>query len=204
MKRLIFTILLAALLWTIMFSTFTAPYINFWWMMTGSALVLSLFASIFNPGWWRSVKLNLNNIAIGLFVAALLWLVFWVGDRLSSMMFSFARPQVEIIYGMKSGESPLLLTLLMLFLIGPAEEIFWRGYVQKTLSEKWTADIGFITATLLYTIIHIASWNLMLIMAALTAGFIWGLFYRLYPDKFAAIIISHAVWDVAVFIWFPI
>ena len=43
MKKLIFTILLAAVLWTVMFSPWTAPFVNFWWMMTGSALTLSVF-----------------------------------------------------------------------------------------------------------------------------------------------------------------
>ena len=55
MKKLIFTILLAAVLWTVMFSPWTAPFVNFWWMMTGSALTLSVFATLFNPGWWREV-----------------------------------------------------------------------------------------------------------------------------------------------------
>ena len=57
MKKLIFTILLAAVLWTVMFSPWTAPFVNFWWMMTGSALTLSVFATLFNPGWWREVEL---------------------------------------------------------------------------------------------------------------------------------------------------
>jgi len=44
----------------------------------------------------------------------------------------------------------------------------------------------------------------MLIMAAAVAGFIWGLGYRLFPERLGALIISHALWDCAVFIWFPI
>jgi membrane protease YdiL (CAAX protease family) len=44
----------------------------------------------------------------------------------------------------------------------------------------------------------------MLIMAAAVAGFIWGLAYRFFPERLGAIIISHALWDCAVFIWFPI
>ena len=46
MKKLIFTILLAAVLWTVMFSPWTAPFVNFWWMMTGSALTLSVLSLI--------------------------------------------------------------------------------------------------------------------------------------------------------------
>ena len=53
MKKLIFTILLAAVLWTVMFSPWTAPFVNFWWMMTGSALTLSVLAPLFNPATSR-------------------------------------------------------------------------------------------------------------------------------------------------------
>jgi membrane protease YdiL (CAAX protease family) len=105
---------------------------------------------------------------------------------------------------MKGGESAWLLTALMLFLIGPAEEIFWRGYIQQQLSQKWNPNIGFLITTAIYALVHASSFNFMLTMAALVAGVVWGLLYRFYPEKFGAIILSHALWDVAVFIWFPI
>ncbi|MDO5460248.1 MAG: type II CAAX endopeptidase family protein [Bacteroidales bacterium] len=204
MKRLLFTIILATVLWTVMFSPWTAHYVNFWWMMTASACVLSLCATIFAPGWWKRVRLTPSNIFWGVVIAVALWGVFWVGDKLSQLMFDFARPQVDTIYGMKEGESPWLLTVLMLFLIGPAEEIFWRGYVQHNLSLRWNPNLGFVVTTLVYALVHAGSMNFMLTMAAMVAGAAWGLLYRLFPERFAAIIISHALWDVAVFIWFPI
>lgn len=205
MKRLVFTVLLAAVLWTIMFSPWTAPYVNFWWMMTGSALILSVLATLFRPGWWKEVKWNGANILWGILIAVALWGVFWMGDKVSGWIFDFARPQVDSIYGMKEGESPWLLAGLMLFVIGPAEEIFWRGYIQRTLSEKWNnPTAGFVVATALYALVHAGSCNFMLIMAALVAGMVWGALYRFFPRRFAAIILSHALWDVAVFIFFPI
>ena len=203
MKKLIFTILLAAVLWTVMFSPWTAPFVNFWWMMTGSALTLSVFATLFNPGWWREVKWSLPNVLLGLGIAVALWGVFWLGDKVSSWMFDFARPQVDSIYGMKEGESPWLLAALLLLLIGPAEEIFWRGYVQRTLSKRWNPNAGFVVATLIYALVHAGSCNFMLVMAALVVGAAWGALYRFFPNRFAAIILSHAVWDVAgVFFFF--
>lgn len=30
----------------------------------------------------------------------------------------------------------IVIALLLLFVIGPAEEIFWRGYVQRALRER--------------------------------------------------------------------
>lgn len=204
MKRAIITLLIATALWTIMFSPATAPHVNFWWMMTASACTLSALATIFNPGWWKQVRIDISNIILGVVIAFALWSIFWIGDKLSQIMFNFARPQVDLIYSMKDGESAWLLTALMLFLIGPAEEIFWRGYIQKTFAARWNPNIGFIVTTAIYALVHAGSCNFMLTMAALVAGFVWGLLYRFFPNRFGAIIISHALWDVAVFIWFPI
>ena len=204
MKQLSFTIVLAFVLWTLMFSPYTAPHFNFWWMMTGSAVTLSLLSTWLNPGWHKQINFNLSNVALGILIAVGLWSVFWIGDKLSSLLFDFARPQVDSIYSMKEGESPWLLTMLMLFLIGPAEEIYWRGYIQRKLSEKWNPNKGFIVTALIYALVHAGSMNFMLTMAALVAGLAWGLLYRFFPKYFGAIILSHALWDVAVFIWFPI
>lgn len=204
MIRLVFSLLLAAVLWTLMFSPWTAPYVSFWWMMAGSALILSALATFFRPRWWMDTRWNLANVYWGIGVAVGLWGVFWLGDRVSSWLFDFARPQVDLIYGMKSGESPWLLSVLLLLLIGPAEEVFWRGYVQRTLSIRWNPNIGFLASTLLYAVVHAPSCNFMLLMAALVAGVVWGGLYRFFPNRLSALIVSHALWDAAVFVWFPI
>ena len=204
MRRVVLTIILATVLWTVMFSPWTAPHVNFWWMMTASACSLTLLSSLFAPGWWKRISITPSNIFYGILIAVALWGVFWLGDKFSQLLFDFARPQVDTIYGMKEGESPWLLTALLLFLIGPAEEIFWRGYVQLTLSLRWNPNVGFVVTTLVYALVHAGSFNFMLVMAAMVAGAAWGLLYRFFPERFTAIVISHALWDVAVFIWFPI
>ena len=117
MKKAVFTIFVAAILWTIMFCPITAPYVNFWWMMTGSATTLALSATLFNPGWWKKISFTLSNLIWGIAIAIALWGIFWTGDKLAQLLFHFARPQVDQIYGMKEGESAWLLTALMLFLV---------------------------------------------------------------------------------------
>lgn len=204
MKKILFALVVAALLWAVMFSPFTAPHVNFWCVMTCSALVLTGMATLCGGRWWSRIDFTFTDILLGLCIAVALWCIFWVGDKLSQFIFSFARPQVDLIYGIKEGESPLLLTLLMLFIIGPAEEIFWRGYVQKSLSGRWNAMAGFLVTTAVYALVHASSCNFMLTMAALVAGAVWGFIYYLNPQKLGALIVSHALWDVAVFIWFPI
>lgn len=204
MKKPLIGFFIAAVLWTVMFSPWTAPYVNFWVMMTLSGMTLTVYSTLASPGWWKDVNLDMTNVIMGVVLAAALWGVFWLGEFFSTMLFDFARPQVDMIYGMKEGENPWVLTALMLFIIGPAEEIFWRAYLQKNLSSRWNPNIGFVVTTILYSIVHLSKFNFMLIMAAMVAGFVWGLAYRLFPEKLGAIILSHALWDCAVFIWFPI
>lgn len=204
MKRLYFSLAVALLLWTLMFSPLTAPRFDFWEMMAGSALLLLSLATLFAPAWWERLKFNLPNILFGVVVAVVLWCIFWLGDKISSWMFDFARPQVDLIYGIKEGESPWVLSLLLLLLIGPAEELFWRGYVQERMGKKWGLTRGYLIATACYTLVHVPSCNFMLVMASMVCGLAWGFLYRYFPDRFTGIVISHALWDAAVFVWLPI
>lgn len=201
---LLVSIVIAAGLWTVMFSPATMPYINFWGTMCVSAIVLLTLTFFSEIKWWRGWRLDWKSALVGVVLAAGLWAVFWIGDIVSSYLFDFARPQVDEIYGIRSGISPVLLSVLLLFLIGPAEEIFWRGYVQKSLSEKLGKNAGVVVATLVYAGVHIPSWNFMLVMASLVAGAVWGCVYRFRPEKFGAVLVSHALWDAAVFVWFPL
>ena len=207
-SKLVLSLLVAALLWFIMFSPLTSPHISFWVCMTASAIVLMCFAFAF--GGKESIGTDSDQpgaktatVLLGILIAASLWGVFWVGDKLSQLLFSFSRAQVNLIYNMKDNVSPTLLALLLLFIIGPAEEIFWRGYVQRTLSKYRSPFVAFLMTTACYTLVHLPSGNFMLIMAALVCGIVWGGLYWLMPQNLRAIIISHALWDAAAFVWLP-
>lgn len=202
--KLIIGILIATVLWGVMFSPWTAPHVNFWITMTISGIILTSYSLWADKTCLKPIRLGLVDILLGIGIAVALWGVFWVGDKVSSWMFNFARPQVDTIYGMKDGENPWILSFLLLFIIGPAEEIFWRGYLQNNLSKRFSPNMGFVLTTLAYSLVHIFKFNFMLIMAAAVAGFIWGLLYRFFPNRLGAIVLSHALWDCAVFIWFPI
>lgn len=203
MRKLIFSLFIAAILWFFMFSSPTKSLLNFWWCMTVSALILSslAFPHIYINRQCFSLK---KQFVIGIIIALGLWGIFWLGDFISSQIFDFARPQVESIYQMKDGNKAWFIGILLLFIIGPAEEFFWRGYIQSQLSQRLGANKSFVFTTSIYTLIHLPSLNFMLIMSALICGICWGGLYRLNPKSLPAIVISHALWDAAVFVWFPI
>ena len=193
----------AALLWFVMFSPWTATHINFWYTMTASALVLTTLACLWCREWTHDVSFSWRSVGAGAAIAFVLWWVFWTGDKVSQWMFSFARPEVNMIYDMKSGTSPEVIALLLLAVIGPAEEIFWRGFVQRRMMVRWGRNWGFVAATACYTLVHVPSLNFMLVVAAAVVGGCWGLIYRFCPKSLTALIISHAIWDACAFVLFP-
>ena len=73
--------------------------------------------------------------------------------------------------------SPIVIGLLLLLVTSPAEEIFWRGFIQRTTVEKLGPVWGLIITTILYGAVHIWTFNITLIIAALVAGLFWGLMY---------------------------
>lgn len=203
MRKIVVPVLVAAILWFVMFSPWTAPYLHFWMGMAVSAAILWFMSVKLGGNFKAQFSLNAKDLILGFVSAAVLWGVFYAGDYLSSLMFDFARQQVGSIYQLRKGESSVLLGLLLALLIGPAEEIFWRGYVQRTLIQKKGEWPAFFMTALVYALVHVWSFNFMLIMAALVCGIFWGLLYR-YNKNLVTLIISHSVWDVAVFLLFPV
>lgn len=200
-RSLLLSIFLAAVFWFVMFFPYLGLEFNFWLVMTLASLTLTMIAI------WLGGKPDLyfswREVLAGLAIAVVLWFVFWIGDKLSQLLFDFARPQVNLIYGIKGSTSPSVIAMLLLLIIGPGEEIFWRGYIQRRLSQRLSQNMGYAVATAAYTLVHLPSLNFMLIMAAMVCGILWGGLFRLFPKHFTAIVVSHALWDAAAFVWFP-
>lgn len=201
------SILFAALLWYWMFSPWTAGRSNFWFTMAAAGVCLSAIA--IRQGIWRQMSGRTlcqwgQQLLLAVAIAVLLWGLFWVGDRISRLLFGFARPQVESIYALRQGVPDWGIALLLFLLIGPAEELFWRGFVQQRLMQAIGDNGGTLLAVAIYTLIHLWSFNFMLIMSAAVCGIVWGGLYRLRPRWLPALVFSHALWDAWVFVLFPI
>jgi membrane protease YdiL (CAAX protease family) len=102
----------------------------------------------------------------------------------------------------KQDAAPIRIGLLMLLVIGPGEELFWRGYLQRRLGLKYGKMTGFILATALYTAVHIATGNMVLVLAAFICGVFWGWLYMRYKSMIINVV-SHTVWDIGVFLLLP-
>jgi uncharacterized protein len=180
---------------------------DFWWWMSANLLILIGWAAGISTAFRRSVSddfrtVVLKKIGFGLLSALSLYVVFFAGNIVSRKLFAFAGENIAAVYDFKSGVAPARVWLLMTLVIGPGEEIFWRGYLQRALAMRIGKWPGCILATALYAGVHAGSGNIMLVLAALVCGLFWGLLYL----RFGSILLnalSHTVWDVAVFLVFP-
>ena len=75
--------------------------------------------------------------------------------------------------------------------------------MQRRLCGRYGIPAGFVLSVAVYALVHVWSFNFMLIAAAAVCGGFWGLMFlatrRLWPC-----ILSHAVWDVAILLLWPI
>lgn len=195
---------LATFFWFVLFSPWTAPRLNFWLVMALATAVLSAAGL-----WCQREKLreiytfNPTHILIGFLSALALYAIFWVGNLVSTQIFQFAKPEIAGIYSTRAQASPLTIGLLLLFWVGPAEEIFWRGFVQERLCGHYGRTGGYLAASFVYAAIHVFGFNVMLFMASLICGLFWGAMYLKYRSVWPGLI-SHAVWDVMIFVVIPV
>jgi uncharacterized protein len=206
-RTYIFITALALLMFCPMFVLRQAGPIDFWWWMTINLSVL-LMISFLTDREYHYLLMNdfttgvLKKIGIGLLSALALYLVFFLGNYLSRLWFDFASPGIEGVYKFKGDAAGIRIALLMLLVIGPGEELFWRGYLQRKFANRFGKTAGLIIALILYTGVHIFTGNFMLIMAALICGLFWGWMYLKFNSMLINVI-SHTVWDIVVFLVLP-
>jgi membrane protease YdiL (CAAX protease family) len=199
-KPLIATVLLAAVLWCI---TFYLTWSTFWIKISCSAATLAILAFWLQPDSKAHLNFSIGTLIIGLLSAAILYLIFWIGKSVSAVILPFAGQQIGGIYDKGAGTSMWVIALLLFFITGPAEELYWRGYLQRNLMVRFGRWQGWLLATVIYAAVHLWSFNFMLVGAAFVAGAFWGaMYWRL--DNLAPVIISHSIWSMVIFAVFPI
>lgn len=199
--------ILALLLFVPLFAFRRIGPLDFWWWMGGSIVLAVVFGFLSDRSYGRLFRDDLRSstgkkILLGIFSALVLYGIFFAGNTASRILFPFADSGIAQVYGFKQGASVLRIALLMGLIIGPGEELFWRGYLQRFWQSRFGRIPGFAASVLLYTLIHSASGNLMLILAAGVCGLFWGALYLRYRSV-VILIVSHTLWDLMVFLILP-
>jgi len=199
-KPLVGTLVLANIFW---FATFYLTFSTFWIKIGISVAVLVALSWWIRPPVRDRFHIDGRALLVGLVSAVALYFIFWAGREISSTVFPFAERQIGGIYGKGEGTPLWSVFLLLLFITGPGEELYWRGFLQDILMDRFGGCRGWLLTTVIYTGVHIWSFNFMLIGAAFVAGAFWGVMYwRL--GNLVPVIISHSLWSAVIFAVIPL
>lgn len=180
--------------------TFRGPRTRFWDRMTATGAVLGSLALVRRPDL-RRLRPRPRHVAEGLAIAGGLYAIFRVGDVMARRVMPDGAGDIDAIYDLRSGQDERVIAARLAAVIGPAEELFWRGYLQGALAGRgrWPAAA---LASAAYGGVHLASGNPTLVGAAGVAGAYWSALAAA-GVAMESLIVSHIVWDIVIFLLAP-
>ena len=181
--------------------------LDFWWSMGLVVALLAVSAFATDPDYAALLREDvrtrtLRKIALGVASAAALYAIFYLGNGLVRRFLPTGSEGIGAVYALKHGVSRLRIGLLLALVIGPGEELFWRGYLQRTWQKKLSRATALPFTVAVYAAVHVAGGNPVLVLAAAVCGLYWGILYQ-RSNSVLAVAVSHLLWDLAVFLLFP-
>lgn len=193
--RLIIGLFIAHIL---MYITFQDKAV-FWYIFSATLLFLISY-TILNEELDDEAPF-ITYITYGVVSGIILFGVFWIGHSVIEMLNLPFTKQISKLYG-RFSPSQLWHYIVLILIIIPGEEIFWRGFVQKRVLKYINAPVGIVLSTILYTSVHFYSSHWILALAALIAGIYWGFLYA-WKKSMPLVIVSHLIFDLFLFVLLP-
>src|SRR5512136_122042 len=123
--------------------TFRGPRARFWQRMTWTGLTLGSLSLIAEPKL-RRARFGPREAAVGLGSAGILYVIFQIGDLLTRLILPQGGTEIGAIYGLEKLRPRRELAARLAFIIGPAEELFWRGLIQARLTKQFGLLPGYL------------------------------------------------------------
>jgi hypothetical protein len=182
-------------------ATFRGPRERFWTRMTWTGISLGGLALV-TSGHARRARVRWWHVPLGLASAAVLYATFQIGDRFARRYVPTGDADIRDIYALRTLRPRQEIAGRLATIIGPAEELFWRGLVQAALMRRFGRWRGAALAAGAYGGVHVTSGNFTLMGAAGVAGAHWCALYAA-GVPLGALIVSHVAWDVWIFLVQP-
>ena len=117
-------------------ATFRGPRSRFWQRMTLIGLGLGSLALLTSrPA--RQTRIGPQEVALGLGSAAALYATFRAGDTFARRFVPGGDAQIRDIYTLRTLRPKPEIAARLATIVGPAEELFWRGLVQEALMDRY-------------------------------------------------------------------
>lgn len=173
---------------------------TFWYMYTFSLLVLMSFSMLFIKIYdemptWKSLIYGLGyGTLIYAIIAggyqAFLFLPFDAGSSVSRLLETFAPTSIWHF-------------LLLMFVIVPGEEIFWRGYIQQKLKKYMSGPMAVLASSVLFGLALGLGGFVSGTFAAVASGIVLGFLYE-WKRSMPLLIVAHLVMIVLLFLIKPL
>ena len=172
----------------------------FWYIYTASmACLLTLAFRLERPH--NDFKLK-GTFVIGFLSGILMYMITWTASKVLPAVHPPLQNQLDDLYILLSPTETWQYSVLILLII-PGEEIFWRGLIEKRLLIYLKVVPAVLLSTLLYAFPLIFSGNLLLVLAGVGGGLLWGTIYA-WKQSLSMVIISHLLFDFMLLVAFPL
>jgi membrane protease YdiL (CAAX protease family) len=182
-------------------ATFLGPKERFWQRMTRTGLLLG-GAALATDADVRAARPKPKDVATGAAIAAALYAVFTVGDKAARVVMPNGADDIGEVYELRTLRPKAEIAARLATIIGPAEELYWRGMLQSALTRRYGPVKGAAAATAAYGGVHLCTRNPTLIGAATVAGTGWSALAAAGVST-PALVLSHIIWDIWIFLVQP-
>ena len=176
------------------------------WIGTGVAASMSLgLLWSFSPTTFRSnlrllsFRFLMAGVIVGLAMSVATWLLY----PLAVSIVPAVGVEVRSLYALLREPPGPLKALPVLILVVAAEEFVWRALAIDLFTGVLGARRAVVISALAYTLPQFALQSPLLVLVALLCGLAWGAL-RVATGGLAAPFAAHLVWDLLVFVAFPV
>ncbi len=204
MKNRAWTIAGLALVLASMVALFAAPKQDFV-ALTFVATSCMMLGSYALGVRWRLRMPSPRVILAGVASGVVLYMVFFVGSIGITVFHPFGivpGNESSIYLLIASPSNPIYLQVAVLVFDSAGYESFFRGGLQTRLQTRLGAGAAPAVAAL-DAAVHVLTFNPLWIATTFIADLSWGLTFH-YSKSLAAPFVSHLLWDLAIFVVFPI
>lgn len=191
---------LPLVLWPMVFLVFSNSFVYAMGIAAAALAIFTLWRHRKLVAWKRGGAAKI--LAWGILGAVILYLVFLAGYYLA--IFTGTVAYVHLIYSLIYSQASTIIIVILLALIGVCEEIYWRGGVQGYVEKhsKRFRKAPWVVSTAFYSLVHIATLNPILVLAAFFVGLVTSLLER--KHGIAASAMAHVLWIEAIIVFLPV
>ncbi|MEW9503134.1 CPBP family intramembrane glutamic endopeptidase [Jeotgalibacillus marinus] len=167
----------------------------FWYLYSGTALVM-IAVSIIQTGFDERLKTK-PFIFLGLISGVVLYVLFFAGYLLFSWLPGNVDGTIAKLFEQLRPDQLWKLVVLIIIVI-PAEEIFWRGFVQQRLQQYFSSTVSVAITALLAGSVFYYSGEWIWMLAAFVGSVFWGILYA-WKKNILMVILSHLTFSLLFF-----